>query len=78
MSPAGTDAWTRLRRMARGHPGASSGERAAFELVRNFQTGKAVDLADCFVRLDGEGKKAVVLLLIDLAGGHTGLSDLRE
>ena len=66
-----------LRRMARGHPGASSGERAAFDLVRNFTTGKPVDLADCFVRLDGEGKRAVVLLLVDLATGKTGLLDLR-
>jgi hypothetical protein len=77
MSPAGAEAWTTLRRMARGHPGASSGERAAFDLVRNFQTGKTVDLADCFVRLDGEGKRAVVLLLIDLASGNTGLSEVR-
>lgn len=77
MSPAGAEAWVTLQRMARGHPGASSGERAAFDLVRNFQTGKVVDLADCFVRLDGEGKKAVVLLLIDLAGGHAGLSEMR-
>lgn len=77
MSPASTEAWATLRTMARGHPGASSGEKAAFDLVRNFQTGKAVDLADCFVRLDGEGKKAVVLLLIDLASGDTALSEMR-
>lgn len=77
MSPAGTDAWITLRRMAHGHPGASSGERAAFDLVRNFKTGEPVDLADCFVRLDGEGKKAVVLLLIDLAAGDAGLAEFR-
>jgi hypothetical protein len=77
MSPAGTDAWATLRRMARGHPGASSGERATFDLVRNFKTGEPVDLADCFVRLDGEGKRAVILLLIDLATGDLGLTEVR-
>ncbi len=77
MSPAGAEAWANLQQMARGHPGASSGERAAFDLVRNFQAGEPVDLADSFVRLDGEGKRAVVTLLVDLATGKTGLSELR-
>jgi hypothetical protein len=73
MSPAGMDALATLRRMARGHPGASSGERAAFDLVTNSQTGAPVDLADCFVRLDGEGEKAVVLLLIEFSTGDARL-----
>ena len=63
--------------MARGHPGASSGERAAYDLVRNFSCGEAVDFADCFVRLDGVGKHAVVQLLVDLAMGKTGLIEFR-
>jgi hypothetical protein len=63
--------------MARGHPGASSGERAAWELLQNLQTGRSVDLADCYCRLDGTGKRAVVQLLLDMAAGTTGLTELR-
>lgn len=77
MTHEGTAALATLRRMARGHPGASSGERAAFELLQNFQAGRSVDLADCFVRLDGTGKRAVLQLLLDLASGKTGLCELR-
>jgi hypothetical protein len=35
-----------------------------------------VDFADCYVRLDGTGKRAVVQQLVDLAAGKTGLWDL--
>jgi hypothetical protein len=63
--------------MARGHPGASSGERAAWEIMQNLTDGRPLDFSDCFVRLDGNGKRAVILLLVDLATGKTGLSDLR-
>lgn len=76
MSPASQDALATLRRMARGHPGASSGERAAWEILKNLRAGTPVNFADCFVRLDGTGKRAVVQLFIDLAGGKTGLSEL--
>lgn len=76
MSPGGQHAWATLRRMARGHPGASSGERAAWDIRRNLQDGTPVNFGDCFVRLDGEGKRAVVQLLIDLATGKAGLSEL--
>lgn len=65
-----------LRRMARGHPGASSGERAAFDLLRNFQAGQPVNFADCYVRLDGTGKRAVLRLLADIATAGTGLNEL--
>jgi len=77
MSPACTAALAELRRMARGHPGASSGERAAWEILQNLETGRSVDFADCFCRLDGMGKRAVVQLLLDLATGTTGLIELR-
>ncbi len=77
MSPQGEDAITTFRRMARGHPGASSGERAAWEILQNLQRGAEVNFADCYVRLDGTGKRAVVQLLVDLATGKTGLFDLR-
>jgi hypothetical protein len=77
MSPASQDALAVLRRMARGHPGASSGEHAAWELLQNLQSGKRVDFGDCYCRLDGTGKRAVVQLLVDLATGATGLIELR-
>jgi hypothetical protein len=77
MSPASAAALTVLRRMARGHPGASSGERAAWDLLQNLETGRRVDLVDCYCRLDGTGKHAVVQLLLDMATGTTGLSELR-
>lgn len=77
MSPESEDAIKTLRAMARGYPGASSGERAAWDILKNMENGRVADFADCFVRLDGTGKRAVVQLLIDLATGKTGLSDLR-
>lgn len=36
MSPECVEAVSTLRRMARGHPGASSGERAAWEIMKNL------------------------------------------
>ncbi len=77
MTPYTENASSDLRDMAHGYPGASSGERAAYDLVRNFREGKAVDFADCFVRLDSTGKRAVLQLLVDLATGKTGLIELR-
>lgn len=62
--------------MARGHPGASSGEVAAWEILANLREGAAVDFAGSFVRLDSSGKCAVVQLLLDLTIGHIGLSEL--
>lgn len=75
MSPQSQAAWATLQRMARGHPGASSGERAAWEITRNLQEGVPVNFGDCFVRLDGGGKRAVVQPLVDLANGKTELSE---
>ncbi|HRE04623.1 MAG TPA: hypothetical protein PKX00_03375 [Opitutaceae bacterium] len=77
MSPESEQALATLHRMARGHAGASSGERAAFGLLQNLETAAQVDMADCFVRLDSTGKRAVLQLLLDLASGKTGLSELR-
>jgi hypothetical protein len=77
MTPGAQYAWTLLRLSARGHPGASSGERAAFDLVTNFRTGCAVDFADCFARLDGEGRYAMLVLLIEVTSGRLGLFELR-
>lgn len=76
MTPRSQEAFETLRRMARGHPGASSGERAAWEIVQNLREGTQVDFADCYVRLDGSGKYAVVQLLIDMGAGNTGLAEL--
>ncbi len=76
MTSESEQALATLRRMARGHPGASSGERAAFEILRNRRDGTPVDFGDCFVRLDGMGKRTVVQLLIDIATGKTGLVEL--
>ncbi len=75
MTPESEQALATLRRMARGHPGASSGERAAFELLQNFQAGRPVNFSDCFVRLDGTGKRAVLQLLLDLTAGRTGINE---
>ncbi len=47
-----------------------------WEILQNLQNGSAVDFADCYVRLDGTGKRAVVQQLVDLAAGKTGLWDL--
>ncbi|MFO1448248.1 MAG: hypothetical protein U1F61_08845 [Opitutaceae bacterium] len=77
MTPESEQAVASLRRMARGHPGASSGERAAFDLLRNLESGEPVELGDCFVRLDSTGRRAVLQILLDLAGGKIGLSELR-
>ncbi|MBI2513270.1 MAG: hypothetical protein HYV96_14935 [Opitutae bacterium] len=76
MSPASADALTTLPRMARNHPGASSGERAAWEILQNLREGTPVNFTEDFVRLDGCGRRAVVQLLIDLATGATGLVEL--
>lgn len=75
MTPESEQALATLRRMARGHPGASSGEQAAFELLQNFQAGRPVNFADCFVRLDGTGQRAVLQVLLDLRAGRTGLNE---
>ena len=76
MSPASQDALSTLRRMARGHPGASSGERAAWDILRNLRDGTPLKFGECFVRLDGVGKRAVMQLLVDLTTGSTGLAEL--
>lgn len=65
-----------LYQIGRAHPGASSGERAAWEILQNFHDGSKLDFADCFARLDGNGKRAVVQLLADIASGKTGLVEL--
>ncbi|HRI81593.1 MAG TPA: hypothetical protein PLF88_04095 [Opitutaceae bacterium] len=75
MSPESTEALATLRLLARGHAGASSGERAAWEIRRNLQDGTPVNFGDCYVRLDGEGKRAVVQILVDLATGRAGLNE---
>lgn len=76
MTAGSKEALATLRRMARGHSGASSGELAAWEILRNLRTGTPVDFAGNFVRLDSCGKRAVVQLLLDLTTGGTGLSEL--
>ena len=76
MTAASKVALDTLRRMARGHAGASSGEVAAWEILGNFREGTSVDFAGNFVRLDSCGKRAVVQLLLDLTTGGTGLSEL--
>ena len=76
MSPESQQALKTLRSIARYHPGASSGERAAGEILRNLAGKTQVDFADCYCRLDGRGKRAVILLLGDLASGRTGLIEL--
>lgn len=77
MTPYTENAGADPRDMAQGHPGASSGERAAYDLVKNFHEGKAVDFADCFGRLDGTGKRAVLQRLVDLVTGKAVLIGLR-
>jgi hypothetical protein len=77
MSPASEMALQTLRRMARGHPGSSSGERAAWGILKNLREGTPVDFGDAFVALDGQGRLAVLQLLLDLSGGKTGLVELR-
>lgn len=76
MTSASKVALDTLRRMARGHAGASSGEIAAWEILCNLRMGTPVDFGDCFVGLDSGGKRAVVRLLADMAAGATGLSEL--
>ena len=76
MTAASTVALETLQRMARGHAGASSGEVAAWEILGNLREGTPVDFAGNFVRLDSCGKRAVMLLLLDLTTGGTGLSEL--
>ncbi len=76
MTAASKVALDTLRRMARGHPGASSGEIAAWEILANLRKGTPVDFAGNFMRLDSGGKRVVVQLLLDLTTGGTGLSEL--
>lgn len=76
MTPKSAEALATLQRMARGHAGASSGELAAWGILQNLQAGAPVNFSDCFVRLDGSGKRAVVQILVDLASGGTGLIEL--
>ncbi len=76
MSPESADALATLKRMARGHAGASSGERAAWEILGNLRDRSRLDFANCFCRLDGTGKRAVIQLLLDVATGKTGLVEL--
>jgi hypothetical protein len=76
MSPESQQALRTLRGLARNHAGASSGERAAAEIVRNLGGHARLDFMDCYCRLDGRGKRAVILLLGDLASGRTGLIEL--
>jgi hypothetical protein len=67
----------KLRRIARAHPGASPGERAAWEILQNLREGRAVDFTGSLVRLDGTGRFAVAQLVADLAIGKTALFELR-
>lgn len=76
MSPASEHALAALRQKARGHPGASSGERAAWDILQNFAEGSPVNFAECLIRLDGEGRRAVITVLVELASGRVGLLDL--
>lgn len=76
MSPSSEQALAVLRGMACGHPGASSGEHAAWDILQNFSAGTPVNFADCLIRLDGDGRRAVITVFVDLASGRTGLSDL--
>jgi hypothetical protein len=62
--------------MARGHPGASSGEQAAWDILQNLTEGRSVDFGSCLVRLDGKGRHAVLTVVIDLVTGKAGLSEL--
>lgn len=77
MTPESEAALKALRKLARGHQGASSGERAAFDLLANLQQGAPVDMADCLVSLDSTGRRALLKVLLDLASGRTGLGELR-
>lgn len=77
MSPASEQAVAALRLRAHNHPGASSGEWAAWELLRNFEKGRLVDFGECFARLDGHGKRAVIQLLVDITSGRTGMIEFR-
>lgn len=77
MSSESQEALATLRRIARDHRGASSGERAAADILAMLQQGQAVDFADCLVRLDAAGRHAAIRLLLDLATGKIGLADLR-
>jgi hypothetical protein len=76
MCPTSQTALNRLRHIARGHPGASSGERAAWELLANIREGQPVDFAGNFIRLDATGQRAVIQILVDVATGKTTFSDL--
>lgn len=76
MSPASAEAIAVLSRVARAHVGASSGEQAAWEILRNLRRGEPVNFGNAFVRLDASAKGAVIQILADLAVGKTGLVEL--
>lgn len=76
MSPSTEQALAVLRRRARGHAGASSGESAVWKILQNFSAGAPVNFAECLIRLDADGRRAVLTVLIDLALGRTGLVEL--
>jgi hypothetical protein len=46
MTATSKEALVTLRRMARGHAGASSGELAAWEILANLRDGAEVDFAE--------------------------------
>lgn len=77
MSPDSHQAMVLLTAKARSHPGASSGERAAQDILENFRQGREIDFGDAFVRLDVMGKRAVLQLLQEIATGRIALWDLR-
>ena len=78
MSPASEQAVAALRLRAHNHPGASSGEWAAWELLQNFEQGRLVDFGKCFNRLDGHGQRAMIQMLVDITSGRTCLVELRQ
>ena len=78
MSPASEQAVAALRRRAHNHPGASSGEWAAWELLQNFEKGRLVDFWEYYSQLDGHGQRAVIQLLVDITSGRTGMIELRK
>lgn len=75
MSPTSRAAEITLCPWAHGHPGPSSGAHAVWEILRSLQTETPVNFAGGYVRLEGEGKRAVAQLLVDRATGCTGLSE---
>jgi hypothetical protein len=78
MSPASEQAFATLRLRAHNHPGASSSEWAAWEPLQNFEKGRLMDSGDCFSRLDGHRKRAVLQLVVDITSGRSGVVELRK